>query len=40
MAQIYLSIGSNIEPELHFKRCASMLEAQFEKTSMVTVVSL
>ncbi len=31
MTQIYLSIGSNIEPELHFKRCASMLEAQFEK---------
>lgn len=31
MAQIYLSIGSNIEPELHFKRCATMLEAQFEK---------
>ena len=31
MAQIYLSIGSNIDPEFHFKRCATMLEAQFEK---------
>ena len=30
MAQIFLSIGSNIEPELHFKRCAVSLEAHFE----------
>ncbi len=31
MARVFLSIGSNIEPEVHFKQCATALTKHFHK---------